>query len=60
MVENLENSREALRTLSTPPVSARPLDFALVGLGSLALCLVATLYPARQAARAMPIEVFRS
>ncbi|HKF30572.1 MAG TPA: ABC transporter permease [Candidatus Binataceae bacterium] len=46
--------------MSTPPVSARPLDFALVGLGSLALCLVATLYPARQAARAMPIEVFRS
>ncbi|MBV8138117.1 MAG: ABC transporter permease [Deltaproteobacteria bacterium] len=46
--------------MSTPPVSARPLDFALVALGSLALCLVATLYPARQAARAMPIEVFRS
>ena len=46
--------------MSTPPVAARPLDFALVALGSLALCLVATLYPARQAARAMPIEVFRS
>jgi lipoprotein-releasing system permease protein len=46
--------------MSTPPVSARPLDFVLVALGSLALCLVATLYPARQAARAMPIEVFRS
>jgi lipoprotein-releasing system permease protein len=46
--------------MSTPPVSARPLDFALVALGSLALCLVATLYPARQAARAMPIEVFRT
>jgi len=46
--------------MSTPPVSARPLDFALVALGSLALCLIATLYPARQAARAMPIEVFRS
>jgi lipoprotein-releasing system permease protein len=46
--------------MSTPPVSARPLDFALVALGSLGLCLVATLYPARQAARAMPIEVFRS
>ena len=46
--------------MSTPPVAARPLDFALVALGSLALCLIATLYPARQAARAMPIEVFRS
>src|SRR5215470_14926704 len=42
--------------MSTPPVAARPLDFALVALGSLALCLIATLYPARQAARAMPIE----
>ena len=46
--------------MSTPPVAARPLDFALVAFGSMALCLIATLYPARQAAREMPIEVFRS
>jgi lipoprotein-releasing system permease protein len=46
--------------MSTPPVAARPSDFVLVALASLALCLIATLYPARQASREMPIEVFRS
>jgi len=46
--------------MSTPPVAVRPLDFVLVALASMALCLVATLYPARQASREMPIEVFRS
>ncbi len=46
--------------MSSPPVAARPADFVWVALASLALCLVATLYPARQAAREMPIEVFRS
>ena len=46
--------------MSTPPVAARPIDFLLVALASIALCLIATLYPARQASREMPIEVFRS
>ena len=46
--------------MSTPPVAARPLDFILVAIASLALCLVATLYPARQASREMPVEIFRS
>ena len=46
--------------MSTPPVAARPLDFVWVAVASMALCLVATLYPARQASREMPIEVFRS
>ncbi len=46
--------------MSAPPVAAHPLDFLLVALASLALCLIATLYPARQAAREMPVEVFRS
>lgn len=46
--------------MSTPPVAARPLDFVLVALASMTLCLVATFYPARQASREMPIEVFRS
>ena len=46
--------------MSTPPVAARPIDFLLVALASMALCLIATLYPARQASREMPIEVFRS
>ena len=46
--------------MSTPPVAARPMDFLLVAVASMALCLIATLYPARQASREMPIEVFRS
>ena len=46
--------------MATPPVAARPLDFALVAIASLALCLIATFYPARQASREMPVEVFRS
>jgi lipoprotein-releasing system permease protein len=46
--------------MSTPPVAARPMDFVLVALASLALCLIATIYPARQASREMPVEVFRS
>ncbi|MGO9453122.1 MAG: FtsX-like permease family protein [Candidatus Binataceae bacterium] len=46
--------------MSTPPIAARPLDFALVALASLALCSIATFYPARQASREMPVEVFRS
>ncbi|HKN02139.1 MAG TPA: ABC transporter permease [Candidatus Binataceae bacterium] len=46
--------------MSTPPIAAHPLDFALVALASLALCLIATYYPARKASREMPVEVFRS
>jgi lipoprotein-releasing system permease protein len=45
---------------STLPVKAHPLSFAIVALASMILCWLAALYPARQAARQMPVEVFRS
>jgi lipoprotein-releasing system permease protein len=46
--------------ISTLPIDAQPLSFAIVALASLMLCWIATVYPARQAAREMPVEVFRS
>jgi lipoprotein-releasing system permease protein len=46
--------------ISTLPVDAHPLSFAIVALASMILCWIAALYPARQAARQMPVEVFRS
>jgi lipoprotein-releasing system permease protein len=46
--------------ISTLPVDPHPLSFLLVAGASLALCWVAAVYPARQAARQMPVEVFRS
>jgi lipoprotein-releasing system permease protein len=46
--------------ISTLPIAVEPLNFALVALASLILCLLATVYPARQASREMPVEVFRS
>lgn len=46
--------------IATLPVEAHPLSFAIVALASITLCWIAALYPARQAARQMPVEVFRS
>jgi lipoprotein-releasing system permease protein len=46
--------------ISTLPVDAHLLSFVLVALASMMLCWIAALYPARQAARQMPVEVFRS
>ena len=46
--------------MSTLPIAVEPSNFALVALASLVLCLLATVYPARQASREMPVEVFRS
>lgn len=46
--------------ISTLPVDAHPLSFAMVAFASMMLCWIAALYPARQAARQMPVEVFRS
>ena len=46
--------------ISTLPVDAHPLSFAVVAAASLALCWVAVLYPARQAARELPVAIFRS
>ncbi|HZC47268.1 MAG TPA: ABC transporter permease [Candidatus Acidoferrum sp.] len=46
--------------MSTLPIHVEPLNFVVVALASMLLCLLATIYPARQAAREMPVEVFRS
>jgi lipoprotein-releasing system permease protein len=46
--------------ISTLPVEAHPLSFVMVAVASMILCWIAALYPARQAARQMPVEVFRS
>ncbi len=45
--------------LSHLPVEIRPLDFVLVGLASLVLTVLSTVYPARQAAKLDPAEVLR-
>jgi lipoprotein-releasing system permease protein len=50
---------KAVYGISTVPVAANPLNFVLVALASLALCLLATVYPARQALRETPAEVLR-
>jgi lipoprotein-releasing system permease protein len=41
------------------PVRVYPEYFALVTLASLAICLLAALYPARQAAALVPVEIIR-
>jgi lipoprotein-releasing system permease protein len=46
--------------ISSLPVDVQPLSFVLVAVASLILCLLATFYPARTAANALPVEVFRS
>lgn len=45
--------------VSTVPVRIYPGNFALVALASIVLCILATIYPARQAARLAPVEVIR-
>ena len=45
--------------VSTVPVSISPLYFALVALTSLVICCLASIYPARQAARLHPVDVIR-
>ena len=46
--------------ISTVPIAVAPSNFVEVALASMLLCLLATIYPARQASREMPVEVFRS
>jgi len=46
--------------ISTLPIAVAPSNFAAVAVASILLCLLATVYPARQASREMPVEVFRS
>jgi lipoprotein-releasing system permease protein len=41
------------------PVNIKPVELALVAGASLALCLIASLVPARQASRLPPLEIFR-
>jgi len=45
--------------VSTVPVKIYPEYFALIVGVSLAICLLATLYPARQASRLVPVEAIR-
>jgi len=46
--------------ISALPISVEPSNFVLVAIASILLCLLATVYPARQASRQLPVEVFRS
>jgi lipoprotein-releasing system permease protein len=46
--------------ISTLPIDAQPVSFMLVAIASMVLCYLATIYPARQASRETPVEVFRS
>jgi lipoprotein-releasing system permease protein len=51
---------EKIYGVSTLPINAQPSSFVLVALASMFLCVIATIYPARQAARETPVEIFRS
>lgn len=46
--------------ISNLPVDAEPVNFVLVAIASIVLCFLATIYPARQASRETPVEVFRT
>jgi lipoprotein-releasing system permease protein len=46
--------------ISTLPIDAQPVSFVLVAIASMVLCYLATIYPAGQASRETPVEVFRS
>jgi lipoprotein-releasing system permease protein len=45
--------------VSTVPVTVYPQYFIAVTVAALAICLLATLYPARQAARLVPVDILR-
>ena len=45
--------------VSTLPVKIYAENFFIVGVASMIICLLATIYPARQAARLAPVEVIR-
>lgn len=45
--------------VSTVPVTISPAYFALVALASLLICVIASIYPARQAAKLDPVEILR-
>lgn len=50
---------ENVYTLDHLPISISAWDVALIGASALLLCFLATLYPARQAARLEPVEALR-
>jgi lipoprotein-releasing system permease protein len=45
--------------VSTLPVKIYPENFVMVAAASIVICLLATVYPARQAAALAPVEVIR-
>jgi lipoprotein-releasing system permease protein len=45
--------------MSYMPFRVLPLDFALVVVGAILVCFVATLYPSRQAAKLDPVQALR-
>lgn len=45
--------------ISRLPVDVRPVEFTLVGVFAIAVCLIATFWPALHAARLRPAEAFR-
>jgi lipoprotein-releasing system permease protein len=45
--------------VATLPVKIYPENFVMVAAASIIICLLATIYPARQAARLAPVEVIR-
>ncbi len=45
--------------VSTLPVKMYAENFFIVGVASMIICLLATIYPARQAARLAPVEIIR-
>jgi lipoprotein-releasing system permease protein len=51
---------KAIYGISTLPIRVSPANFAMVALASVGLCLLAAIYPARQASRETPSEVLRS
>ena len=50
---------QGVYSLDHLPVLLNPADIALVGGSALLLCFLATIYPARQAARLEPVEALR-
>jgi lipoprotein-releasing system permease protein len=50
---------EEIYGTSTIPVVVAPLEFLLVAVAAISLCMVASIYPARRTSRRLPIEVMR-
>jgi lipoprotein-releasing system permease protein len=46
--------------MATLPIAVDALSFLWVAIAAMILCLLATIYPARQASRQLPVEIFRT